>query len=436
MLSKERKPQQNAAVTFYRDVLPILQNNCQTCHRSGDVAPFSLITYKQAVNWSADIAHVADDRSMPPWKPTAGGPFMNARGLTLREIDTLIAWEKAGCPEGDPKEAPPAVKFHDGWHLGEPDLVLTVPEDMHIGASGKDLFRCFVLPTGLKEDKYIVAYEVKPGNAAVVHHSLNYFDTTGKARQLQLKEQNREKAGEEADRGPGYNVGMGVGFIPNAADTKPGLPPIGFFGGWAPGQLPPRLPEGSGVWLPKEAEVVLQIHYHRTGKAETDRTRIGVYFAKKPIEKPWVTLTIGGFSPFTVIPKDASAHKLKGSAWLTADANIHSITPHMHLIGKSIKVTMTPPDGEPVVLVDIPAWDYNWQESYWLKEPVKAVAGTRFDVEGIYDNSAKNPHNPFRPPQAITFGEQTTNEMLFAFLGATPTGKDRPRFVRQDPSKK
>src|SRR5262245_42175290 len=193
-------------VTYHRDVLPILQKHCQSCHRSGAVGPFSLMTYKQAVTWASDIVHYTQSREMPPWKPVAGGPFVNARSLTARELDTLAAWEKAGCPEGDAKDAPPPAKFPDGWNLGEPDLVVEVPEDFHVGAGGKDLFRCFVLPLNLKEDKYVVAYEVKPGNASVVHHTLNYFDTTGQARKLEAAERERKKNPEEQDHGPGYSV--------------------------------------------------------------------------------------------------------------------------------------------------------------------------------------------------------------------------------------
>ncbi len=390
--------------------------------------------YKQAVNWSADIVHYTQSKEMPPWKPTGGVEFANSRALNIRELDTLAAWEKAGCPEGDSKDAPPARKFPEGWQLGEPDLVLTVPEDFHVGAAGKDLFRCFVMPTGLKEDRYVVAYEVRPGNASVVHHTLNYFDTTGKAKKLELAERERAKDKNEADRGPGYTVAMGIGFIPLPSDApRPGVPAVGGLGGWAPGQFGVKYPTGSGTLLPQGSDFVMQVHFHRTGKAEKDRTKIGLYFAKKPVEKPWNTLVVTGMSPLSMIPANKADHLQKGGGYLSGDATVHSVLPHMHLLGKSVKITMTPPGGDPVVLVDIKHWDYNWQESYWLAKPIAAKAGTRFEIEAIFDNSAKNPHNPNTPPKLVTFGEQTTNEMLFGFVGVVPAGKERVRLLPEMP---
>jgi peroxiredoxin len=436
------KPGAAGGVTFHKDVLPVLQANCQGCHRPGQVGPFSLVTYKQAVNWAEDIKEYTASHKMPPWKPVGGPEYVNARRMSDKDIQTLATWVDAGCPEGDPKDAPPPVKFSDEWQLGPPDLVLEVPEDFHVGAAGKDIFRCFVLPTGLTEDKYIVGYEVKPGNPRVVHHTLNYWDLSGKARELEKQQQARKRRPHDEDHGPGYSVAMGVGFFPDRSEP----PKFGGFGGWAPGQMATRLPEGTGYYLPKGAEVIIQTHYHRTGKPETDRVKIGLYFAKMPVEKVWQVLPIGPTpqnlrqvfrlepAPFE-IPAGKADHRVKASAWVLNDATVYAVMPHMHLIGRQIKVTMTPPGGDPVTLVDIPDWDYNWQETYWLKTPLKAKAGTRFDVEAVYDNSLANPNNPFNPPRTITFGEETTNEMMFGFVSVAPDGPDRVRMSRIDPAK-
>lgn len=421
--------------TFHRDVEPVLQKHCQGCHRPGQVGPFSLLTYKQAKTWADDIVSYTADRRMPPWKPAAGPPggFSNARGLTDAERDVLARWVDAGCPQGDPKDAPPAPTYSDEWQNGPPDLVLTVPEPFRVGPTGPDLFRAFVLPTGLTEDRYIVGYEVKPGNPRVVHHTLNFWDLSGRARELERKTRELEKPGP--DGGPGYPAPMSIGFIPVPDPKRPGQPVVGGFGGWAPGQLATRLPAGTGFHLPAGADVVLQTHYHRTGKPETDRLRIGLYFAKGPVEKVWQTVAVGGLSPLVRIPAGKSDYQAKGSVWLRHDAVIHSLVPHMHLIGRSIKMTLTPPGGEPVTLIDIPDWDYNWQETYWLAKPIVAPAGSRLEVSAVYDNSAANPHNPNRPPKAVYFGEETTSEMLFGFVGLTPVGKERVRVSRIDPAK-
>src|SRR5205085_5343775 len=217
----------DAKVTYYRDVLPILQANCQGCHRAGAAGPFALTTYKQAATWADDIKEYTRARKMPPWKPVDGPKFNHERKLSDKEIATLVAWADAGSPAGDPKDAPPPASFPDGWALGPPDLVLTVPDEFQVGASGRDLFRVFVLPTGLTEDKFVAAFQVKPGNPRVVHHTLNFIDVGGGARALEAKERDRPKTADERDVGPGYSVAMGVGIRPRGA-----------IGGWAPGQMP------------------------------------------------------------------------------------------------------------------------------------------------------------------------------------------------------
>ncbi len=432
---RDAKPKAaTGTVTFYRDVLPILQNRCQTCHRPGEVGPFSLLTYKQAVNWASDIKEYTQSRKMPPWKPTEGVAFHNERKLPANEIATLAAWVDGDTPAGSPKDAPPPRQFPAGWQLGKPDLVLTPPGDFQVGPSGNDIFRCFVLPTNLTEDKYVTAVEVRPANPRVVHHALLYIDTQGRGRKLQEAEQDRAKKPTELDVGPGYSSKMGVGFLP-----------YGGLSGWAPGMMPRFLPAGTGYHLPRGSDVVMQVHYHRDGRLEKDRPSVGLYFAKKPVQKPFKGTIIAGSNGgtgrlrlFFMIPAGKPDFKLTGSTWLDEDCTLYTVMPHMHLLGKKIKVTITPPGGRPRTLVAIDDWDYNWQETYQLKQPIQVKAGTRFDVEAVYDNSKDNPNNPFNPPRAVWFGEQTTNEMCFVFLGATSTnkrGRIRAHFEPKEPAK-
>jgi len=412
-------------VTYYRDVLPILQNHCQACHRPGEVGPFALMTYRQAVNWAADIKDFTHSKKMPPWKPSDGLSFRDERSMSERDVATLAAWVDGGTPEGDPKQAPPPRQFPTGWQLGKPDLVLAVDADFQLGASGRDLFRCFVLPTNLDEDKYVTAFEVRPGNPRVVHHTLNFLDTGGRGRKLEQAEKDRAKKDDEKDAGPGYTVQMGTGF-----------PPSGAMGGWAPGAVPRRLPADTGYFLPKGADVVVQVHYHRNGRVEKDRLQIGLYFADKPVAKRYQTLVVPG--RFIFIPAGSDDYKVNGTVWVDQDCTLHSVMPHMHMLGKSIAVKMTPPEGDARTLVAIKEWDYNWQETYFFKEPLTVKAGTKFEVEAHYDNSAKNPRNPFNPPRLVHVGEQTTDEMCFIFLGGTTDkgGRLRPKFDAPKPPAK
>ncbi len=395
----------SAKVTFHRDVLPILQNRCQGCHRPGEIGPFALMNFKQAVHWADDIKTYTAKRWMPPWKPTAGHEFVGERKMPANEIATLSAWVDGGMPEGDPRDAPRPRKFTDGWQLGEPDMILDPKEDMTIGATGPDVFRSFVFSPDLKEDKYVVAYEVRPGNPRVVHHTVHFLDDRGRARRLEERERRRVKKPNEKDRGPGYSSRMGPGFFP----------PTGDLGGWAPGLWPYYFPDDIAFLLPKGHDVAVQVHYHRTGRVEKDRTRVGLYFAKKPSGRPIQGVIIPGL--FFSIPAGADNHRVSGSIWVAQDCRLITIMPHMHLLGKRIKITMTPPGGKPDTLVAIDEWDYNWQDVYYFKKPVRVKAGTCFTVEGVFDNSANNPNNPMNPPRRVFIGEETTNEMCFGFLG-------------------
>ena len=256
--------QKKAAPTYAKDVAPILQAKCQNCHRRHQVGPFAIETYEQARKRSHDIAAVTEERSMPPWKPTPGvGPKLkHDQSLTRAEIAILAAWAEAGAPLGDPKDLPPPPKYVEGWKLGTPDLILHPAEGFPVAASGPDLDRCFVLPTNLTRDYYLEAVDYSPGERGAVHHLIAYIDNTGRGRQL-----------DEEAPGPGYSVPNGPGFD---ADE------LSF---WTAGCEPHRLPEGVGIHLPAQSDIVLQIHYHPSGKAGMDRTRVGLYFVRKPVKQ-------------------------------------------------------------------------------------------------------------------------------------------------------
>jgi peroxiredoxin/mono/diheme cytochrome c family protein len=402
-----KKPSAAATVNYYRDVAPILQKNCQSCHRPGEVGPFVLETYKQAVKWADNIVSETESRRMPPWKPQPADHIRGQRSLSEKEIKTLSTWVEQGMSEGDKNDAPPPIKFPEGWQLGTPDVVLEMPTEAVVAATGRDLFHCVVFPTNFGEDKYLAAIEVRPGNARVVHHTVQVIDTEGRGRKLQDKAQKAQKP-TDADRGPGYSVRTGMGFLPNPANA---------LGGWAPGLVPQRLPAGVGQKLPKDSDIVVQIHYHRTGKEERDKTRLGLYFARGPVKEYLQAIPVTGL--FFSIPANESAFKVNSTITIMEDVKLHWMVPHMHLLGKDIELLAKLPGQEEKSLIKITAWDYNWQEQYMLKEPMVLPKDTLLRVKATFDNSDKNPLNPFSPPQRVRIGEQTTNEMCFVFCGVS-----------------
>jgi hypothetical protein len=398
--------------TFHRDVEPILQRNCQDCHRPGQVAPFSLLSYDQARKRADDIASVTKDRSMPPWhaSTTEGGPFRGARVLRQRELETLAAWAQAGCPEGNAQDAPPPKSWTSDWALGKPDLVLQVDEAYEVAASGGDDYRVFVIPSGLTEGRWISTTDFRPGNPRVVHHILSAYDVTGRAKKL-----------DQADPKPGYKTFVGYGRLPS------GLPflPSGNLGGWAPGKMPVHLPKGVGRYLPAHSDVLLQIHYHKSGKPETDASQIGLYFAKGPIQKQLK----GGMvlpprpgllaRPDLKIPSGNDNYEVKGSWKGGYDAHLLAVIPHMHWLGKDFLLQVVLPDGARQTLLKVDHWDFNWQDTYEFTTPVALPKGSRVEMLAHFDNSAENPRNPSQPPIEVHWGEQTTDEMCIGFLQLT-----------------
>jgi hypothetical protein len=397
-------------VTFHRDVEPILQKHCQACHRPGEVGPFSLLTYRQAAKRAEGIVAAAQARRMPPWKAASDLQLRHVRQLTAAERATLAAWNASGVSEGDPRDAPRPLEFADDWQLGKPDLVLEVAEEMMLAASGTDLFRVFVLPTALAEDRFVTAVEVRPGNRRVVHHALLFFDKSGTARRLQ--QANRKRTGKEAsDQGPGYTAAMGIGFRPDHDEDA------GELGAWAPGQGAWRMPEGSAYRLPRGADVLLQVHYHRTGRVERDRTIVGLYFSPKPVKRVFQGLVLA--APFIHIPAGEPDFRVGGAIELEQDCRLHSLLPHMHFLGKRLRVRLIQPGARPVTLLAIDDWDFWFQETYFLQTPLDLRAGTRLEVTASFDNSERNIHNPSHPPRLVVFGDQNDDEMCSVFLGLT-----------------
>lgn len=385
-----------ARLTFARDIAPIIQSKCASCHRPGEVAPFSLLSYEDVSKHAKQIAMVTKSKFMPPWKADSHGEFMDERRLTDEQINTINAWSDAGSPMGDPKDMPPAPKFPSGWKLGPPDKVVGLTEAYKLEAEGRDVYRCFVIPTDLTEDKFVSAVEVHPGNRAVVHHVIAYLDTSGAARKL-----------DEKEPGPGYTTsGGGPGFIP-----------AGFLGGWVPGNEPRHLPDGTGSFVAKGSDIVLEVHYHKDGKPETDQTQIGIYYCKKPVDKRMRMMPV--INPFFKIPAGADNHPVNASNAVFRDITIVNIIPHMHLLGRNMKVTATTPDKAEKPLINVPDWDFNWQMTYTYKDPVKLPAGTKISLIAHYDNSTKNLRNPNKSPRDVGWGEQTTDEMCLAFIGYT-----------------
>ena len=388
--------------TYARDVAAILRSNCVECHRPGQVGPFPLETYEQARKRAGDIASVTTERQMPPWKPDAdfGPTLKHSKALTHDEVATLAKWAEAGAGEGNPADLGPAPVFSSDWKLGTPDLVVETPEDFQVPAEGEDLYRCFVIPTNLPADQYISAIEYHPGNRKIVHHVLGYVDTSGGARIKDEKE-------------------PGVGYM---CFSGPGVPTHGDLGGWAPGTEPSYLPDGVGRSLPKKADIVVQVHYHPSGKPETDRTTIGLYFSKTPIRQTlhWnAALNIG-----MKLPAGKADTEIKANWQVPVDVTALGIAPHMHLLGHDMTMTATLPDGKSLDLIRINDWDFDWQNNYWFERPIDLPRGSTLRVVAHFDNSAGNPRNPKNPPVDVKWGEGTTDEMCIGFLAMTKKGQD------------
>jgi uncharacterized protein (TIGR03437 family) len=398
-------------ITFSEHIAPIIYNNCSTCHRPGTIGPFPLLSYDDVVKKALTIGAVTQTHYMPPWKPAAGwATYRNERRLSPDQIDLIQRWVAAGAPQGDPSKAPRPPVFTDGWQLGTPDLILEMPASFAVPAEGNDVYRNFVLPTNLTEDKWVRAIELKPLARSVLHHAIFLPDTKGAGRKLES---------QTKDGQPGF-PGFGSIFSAAANDVETAL--AGGLGGWVPGTTPAFLPEGLAMPLPKGSDILLQTHFHLNGIAQVEKTTLGIYFAPKPARR-MTQIQVPGFFGVLAnidIPAGEKNFKLRGTFTLPVDVDAVQVASHMHYLAKESKLTATLPSGEVKILLWIREWDINWQDQYIFKDPMPLPKGTRLDGEITYDNSADNPRNPTSPPKRVTWGEQSTDEMGSLIVNVVP----------------
>ncbi len=406
-----------ASPTFSETIAPILYDKCVTCHRPGEAAPFSLITFADVEKRGTLIAKVTASRYMPPWHAAHGyGEFADERRLSDAEIAAIREWVARGMPEGDPAKLPKLPKFPDGWQLGTPDVILRMPAGFEIPASGPDVYRNFVVPSGLVEDKWVRAIEFRPSARKAVHHVLFAYDATGASAKI-----------DGRDGKPGFG---GMGRVGVGAATG-GAGPLG---GWAVGATPQSFPPGVALPLPKGSDLVLQMHFHPTGKPEVEQSTVGIYFADRPPERRLWSLQIPalfGFGAGIDIPAGEKRFTIEDSLTLPVDVNAFSIAAHAHYVAKEMKAEATLPDGRTQPLLWIKDWDFNWQDRYTYKSVVALPKGTRIDVRIVYDNSEDNPHNPAAPPRRVQWGEQSFDEMGSVLIAVQASRKEDEPVLQQ-----
>ena len=409
-----------AKPTFTEDIAPIIYNNCTECHRAGQAAPFTLKSYNDVKKRARLITKVTEDHYMPPWHPVEGhGKFVDERRLTTDELATLKNWYKTGMAEGPADKLPEPPKFASDWLLGKPDLIVKMPKAYTMRADGSDIYRSFVIPLDMKEDKWVAGFEVRPSARAVLHHVIIRIDQSGEARKA-----------DGAKGTPGFSGMRGIGRSSRGSrrggsnDIFSGS--LGGLGGWAVGGTPRILPLGLARKLPAGADLVLNSHFHPSGKEEEEQTTIGLYFTDKKPERTLIGFQVppvfGSISGLD-IPAGESNYELKSKFTTPVDIDLVGVGAHMHYIGHTAKAHATLPDGTVKPLFYIDDWDFNWQGRYVYDEPIRLPAGTTVEGTVSFDNSAANPHNQFNPPRRVRWGLESSDEMGSVIFSAVPASE-------------
>ena len=420
----EAKSKNSRNITYTKDVAPIFFKNCAECHRAGEAAPFSVMSYKEVRPWAKSIREKVVNKEMPPWHADAAvGHFKNDRRLSQNEIDIIAAWVDGGAEEGAANNLPPAPKFSEGWSIGAPDQVLQMKEEYTIEASGPDEYQYFTISTGFNEDKYIQMAEARPGNRKVVHHILAFVIPPGGIDFGKMSREEVEKLFEkEMKNSPFYRDGFLSRLKPEQPVNDDGcngkIKDDGdsgeFLTGYAPGHNPDIWEAGVAKKIPAGSTLMLQVHYSKiAGSAQKDRSMVGLVFAKGPPKK--LMLKRGVSNIFFKIPPGAERHQAT-ACWTTKeDINIYSLMPHMHYRGAAMEYKAFYPDGKSETLLNVPNYRFDWQTNYNLSAPKFIPRGTKIQITSYFDNSAKNKFNP-DPKQSVRFGDPTYDEMLIGYI--------------------
>ncbi|MFL6273635.1 MAG: DUF3471 domain-containing protein [Blastocatellia bacterium] len=415
------------AVTFSRDVAPILYKNCVACHRPNDLAPMSLLSYKDARPWARSIKEKVVTREMPPWQADPHyGQFMNDKRLSQQEIDTIVTWVDGGAKEGNPKDLPAAPTFSDDWQIGKPDLILTMQEEYTVEATGPDEYIRFVIPVNISEIKWIKGVEIHPGNKRVVHHAVAFLQTpemiaaakgagdnalnpTPDKSSMFYRDGTLVRTKGDA---PVYDDGCKApdgGFARGSGQETIG-PLLGFY---APGKDVDLFPAGTAKFIRPGSNLIIEMHYSKTtGKTEKDRTMVGLLFAKEAPDK--VLQSNGALNHFFKIPPGATDHEVTACYKFSNDTLLYTLMPHMHRRGKDMKYEVVYPDGRRETLLAV-KYNFAWQSMYRFKEPVLVPHGSQLIVTAHYDNSERNKWNP-DPTKAVRWGDPTYDEMMIGYM--------------------
>jgi hypothetical protein len=390
-------------VTFTKDVLPVLEKNCQGCHRPGEAAPFSLLTYEQAKPWAKAMKEAVLLKKMPPWFADPHyGKFANDRSLSPKEIDTLVSWADTGAQQGDPKDAPAPVHFVEGWRIPQPEVVIEMPAAFDIPAGGTIEYQYVVVPTGFTEDRWVQYAEARPGNPALVHHIIAFIREPGSKWMKDAK--------------------PGVPFVPERPKEekkkkKKDDDDAGFSGdavaGYAPGMLAMQLQPGQAKLIKAGSDIVFQLHYTANGKPGTDRSKLGLVFAKEtPKER---VFTLGALNAKFKIPPGDGNYQVDSQFELGTQVMLTNMQPHMHLRGKDFEYRVVYPTGEKETLLRVPNYSFSWQLAYFPVKPIVLPKGTKIECTAHFDNSPNNPNNPDAGKE-VSWGDQSWDEMMIGFF--------------------